>query len=161
MKLPISKYLHKLFELGVIIKCIDGAWETISGFLFLFLKKATMNIWFFSATRNELLEDPHDRLINLLAHSLQNFSRDTQIFAAIYILLHGFLNIFLAIQLYRRKYWAYLAAIIVMLIFMAYQIYRISVHHSLVLTVITIFDAFFIALTWYEYKSRKNFLENK
>ncbi len=151
-KLLIQKYWHELFEFGVIIKGFNGVWETISGFLVLFLSKAILSNWLLIVTRNELLEDPHDRLINFLAHALQNFSNDTKTFAALYILAHGLLNIFLAVQLYRDRHWAYLVTIGTTLIFMFYQIYRINIHHSLILTAITIFDAFFIILAWHEYR---------
>jgi len=155
----IQKYWHKLFEYSIFIKCFTGIWETISGFLVLFLSKTTLTNWFLPIAHNELLEDPNDMLMNFLMHALQNFSNDAKAFAAIYILLHGFLNIFLAIQLYRDRHWAYPAAIGTMLVFMFYQIYRIYAYHSLVLVAITIFDAFFVVLIWHEYKYHKEIVQ--
>lgn len=151
IKLLTPKYWHELFKFGVLIKGANGVWETISGFLFLFVSKATLTGWFFLIARDELLEDSDDKLINFFAHALQNLSSDTKIFAALYILAHGLLNIFLAVQLYRGKHWAYLVTIGTMVVFMGYQVYRISVHHSLILTALTVFDAFFIVLAWHEY----------
>ncbi len=155
-KISIQKYWHELFEFGVIIKGFNGVWETISGFLVLVLSKATLSHWFFLVTRNELLEDPNDKFINFLAHALQNFSADAKTFAALYILAHGVLNVFLAIQLYRDRHWAYLVTIGTMIMFMVYQTYRISIHHSLLLTAITIFDGIFILLAWHEYKYHRD-----
>jgi len=71
-------------------------------------------------------------------------------------LLHGLLNIFLAIQLYRDKHWVYLLAVGTMTLSVFYQIYRISIYHSLLLAAFTIFDIFFIALAWHEYKHHKD-----
>lgn len=150
-----QKYWHELFELSVIVKGLNGLWETVSGLIVLFLSKATFDSWFSTLARNELLEDPNDRMINFLAHVLSNLSSDAKIFAALYILAHGILNIFLSIQLYRDKHWAYLVTIGAMLIFITYQIYRISIYHSLFLTAITIFDAGFVMLAWHEYKYHK------
>lgn len=155
-RLLSQKYWHELFEAGIAIKGFNGVWETITGFLFLVLSKETLDSWFSYITRNELLEDPRDNLIQFFAHTFQNFSSDTKTFAALYVFLHGILNIFLVIQLYRDKHWAYLVTIGSMIIFMIYQIYRISVHHSLFLTLITIFDALFIALAWHEYKYHRD-----
>lgn len=154
MNIPLlsQKYWHRLFEFGIAVKAINGVWETISGLLVLFLSKAVLSSWFYLITRDELLEDPNDRFINFLAHGLQNLSHSAQTFTALYVLAHGLLNIFLAIQLYRDKHWAYLVTIGAMLMFMTYQIYRISIHHSLILTALTIFDAAFIGITWHEYK---------
>ena len=159
IKKSIQKFWHNLFEFSVFMKGINGLWETLSGFSILFLNKTTLTRWFSFFIHKELLEDPRDRFISFLAHALQNFSTDTKIFIAFYMLLHGFLNIFLAIQLYRDRHWAYLVAIGTMSSFLVYQIYRISIHHSLILTAITIFDAFFIFLTWHEYKYHQDQLK--
>jgi uncharacterized membrane protein len=148
----MNKHWHKLFELSIFLKGVNGVWEVSSGVLVLFLSKITLETWFSIVTRYELLEDPNDVLINFLMSAFQNVSNNAQIFAAFYLLLHGLLNIFLTIQLYRNKPWAYLVTIGSVLLLMIYQIYRISIHHSLLLTAITIFDVFFIGLAWHEYK---------
>ena len=127
-----EKYWHKFFEIGVFVKGFNGIWETLSGLL--------------------VLEDPSDHLINFLAGVLQNFSREAQTFAALYILIHGALNIFLAVQLYRGKKWAYLFVINVTTLFVLYQIYRIGIHHSLLLTILTIIDILFVVVAWHEYR---------
>ncbi len=147
-----ENFWHELFEFGVFIKGLNGIWETVSGFLVLFLSKATFSKWFYLVARNELLEDPNDKFINFLAHALQNLSNDTKTFAALYILIHGLLNIFLAVQLYREKHWAYPVTIGLMLVIASYQVYRVSINHSLILTAITLFDLLFIMLAWREYK---------
>lgn len=151
-----EKVLHDIFEFGIGLKFINGIWETISGFFILFLSKATLNNLFYFLAGKELLEDPHDLLTNFSLGFLQNLSHSTQVFIAVYILVHGFLNLFLAIQLYRDKIWAYLVTIFVMVIFIFYQIHRIILYHSVVLIVITIFDILFILLTWHEYNRKKH-----
>lgn len=160
-KQSIQKYWHEIFELTVFIKGINGVWEIVAGFFVLFLSKATINNWFSFIVYNELLEDPNDKFINFLTQALQNFSGNTKIFAAFYILFHGTLNIFLAIQLYRDKHWAYLVTIGTIIIFLFYQIYRISIYHSLILSIITIFDILFIVITWYEYKNHKEVVKTR
>lgn len=151
MKLLTRKYWHRVFEIGIVIKGLNGIWEIGSGLLFLFLSKATLDYWLGRATRRELLEDRHDVFINFLVHAFQNVSIGAQHFVAIYLLFHGFLNIFLVVQLHRGKHWAYIATMGLTMFFVTYQIYRISIHHSLFLTVVTIFDVFFVLLTWHEF----------
>lgn len=156
-----KKFLHRLFKLSLLLKALNGAWETVSGFLFLFASKATVTGWLSLLTRNELLEDPHDQFIAFLGHALQNLAADARIFAGVYILTHGLLNIFLTIQLYRDKHWAYLVTIGVTLVLMTYQVYRISIHHSLFLTAVTVFDILFVMLAWHEYKNHRERSELK
>lgn len=154
-KYRFEYYWRAIFEFAVFIKGFNGIWETLSGFLVLFFSKAAFGNLFFFLARNELLEDPHDSFIAFMAQALQNLSASAKTFAAIYILLHGLLNIFLAIQLYRNKLWAYLVTINVMVIFIFYQVYRIILHHSVMLSILTVFDAIFIILTWHEYQYQK------
>lgn len=151
-----QKSWHELFEFGVFLKGFNGIWETISGAMFLFLSRGTITNWFFLATRNELIENPNDKVIIFFARVLQNSLSHTKVFAALYLLVHGLLNIFLAVQLYRDKHWAYLVMIWTIIIFIGYQIYRISIHHSIALIFFTIFDIFFVILAWHEYKYRRD-----
>lgn len=146
---------HKLFEVGVFLKGLNGIWGTVGGFLILFLSKETLNNWFLVITQGEQVEDTSDKVIVFLTHALQNVSSSTQTFVAFYMLLHGILNIFLTIQLARDKHWAYLVTIGITALFLCYQVYRIGVHHSLVLVVVTLFDVFFVFLTWHEYRHHR------
>ena len=144
--------LHRLFEVGLALKGFNGLWETAIGLAFLLISKASLSQWYLRFTQNELIEDPHDHITNFIVHTLLNPGTTTKTFAALYVLFHGLLNLFLAVQLYRDKHWAYPTTIGVVIVSVIYQIYRISVHHSLILTAITIFDLFFIILIWHEYK---------
>lgn len=159
-KFFVEKNWHRLFELGITLKAFNAVFEIISGTLILFVSKHVFNNVLLRLARGELLEDPRDRFINFLTHSLQNISTHTKIFAALYILSHGLLSLFLVIQLYREKLWAYLVAIGFALLFITYQIYRIDRGHSIGLTIITIYDILFTILTWHEYKYRQSQITN-
>ncbi|KKW11580.1 MAG: hypothetical protein UY50_C0010G0005 [Parcubacteria group bacterium GW2011_GWA2_49_9] len=149
-----EKILHGLFELGLALKCFNGLWETLSGGILLFTSKATLENWFVALSYRELLEDPDDKVIGFIIGTLLNPETSTKVFVAIYILAHGLLNIFLAIQLYRKEHWAYPATVGIMSVLVLYQAYRILIHHSFILTVFTLCDIIFIYLTWHEYKHR-------
>ncbi len=153
-----EKYWHGFFELGIFIKGFNGIWEMISGITFLFFSKNALTRFFFLLARGELLEDPNDRVVGYIANLLQNISNDTKIFAAIYILGHGILNAFLAIQLYRNRLWAYPVTVGAMMIFIGYQIYRVVLHHSLTLLILTVLDALFVVLVLHEYRTQRDHL---
>ncbi|MDO8594326.1 MAG: DUF2127 domain-containing protein [bacterium] len=147
------KFLHGVFEISLLLKAFNGVWETLSGIIVLFVSKVTIEGWLSTLAFSELLEDPSDRVIGFIEHTLLNPMTSTKTFVAFYILIHGLLNIFLAIQLHRKKSWAYIVTIIVTLLLIAYQVHRITLFHSLILTVFTLIDAAFVWLTWHEYKS--------
>ncbi len=152
----LEYYLHGIFEFGVFTKGFNGIWETVSGILILISGKPIFAHLFSSLTRKELVEDPHDRFIDYIIWVMQNIPANAKKFAAIYILIHGILNIFLAIQLQRKRLWAYLITIGANIIFIIYQIHRISLYHSRILTLVTVWDLLFIILAWHEYKHQKN-----
>lgn len=144
------QYLHTIFETIVLLKGINGLIEIASGVLVLRVSTITLNTMFLSLARNELFEDSHDFFIGFLSTHLQALSNNTKTFVAFYILAHGVLNIFLAVQLYRRKQWAYGVAIAFALLFIIYQAYRLTRTHSMMLLAITIVDLFFVFLAWRE-----------
>ena len=142
---------HRLFRYGVVIKGFNGAWETLTGALFFLIGPARWAHWIERLTSHELIENPKDNVIQFLLRNLENVPAGARVFAAVYVLCHGLLNIFLAIQLYRDRLWAYQVAIATLVLFMIYQTYRIHLYHSVLLTVITLFDVGFLILTCHEY----------
>ncbi len=153
-KSKVEYYWRKIFEFGVFIKGLNGVWETIAGLSILIIGKARFGSLFSFLVRGELLENPHDWFINAAVQALQNFG-GAKTFIGLYFLIHGVINIFLSIQLYRDRLWAYLATIGVTIIFIVYQLHRISLYHSRLLMAVTGYDVLFIILTWHEYQYQK------
>jgi uncharacterized membrane protein len=154
--LPGSKNLiHLSFELGLLIKGIDGFFETIGGILLLYLNPRRMNNLVIFLTHHKLSEDPKDLVANALIQFGHSFSIGTQYFGVFYLITHGVIKCVLVFLLWRKKLWAYPVTIFSLLLFIAYQIYRFSISHSLSLVVLTIFDALMIVLTFIEYKRMK------
>jgi len=151
----IEYYYRQIFELGIFLKGINGIWETIAGLSILIVGKARFANLFSFLARREIIENPHDRIINLGAQLLQGVD-SAKTFVGLYFLIHGVVNIFLSIQLYRNRLWAYLVTIWVMVVFIAYQIHRISLYHSRFLMAVTVYDLLFTILTWHEYNYQKS-----
>jgi hypothetical protein len=106
-------------------------------------------------TAHELSEDPHDLIARYLLHTTAHLSHGTTVFGAIYLLSHGIAKIVLVALVLKDKLWAYPWLIGLLLAFIAYQLYRITaVHFSIGLTLLTVFDAFLVWLTWREYLCR-------
>lgn len=143
----LGHFLHELFELGVVLKAVNGTWETGSGVLLLFFHTTLIRIMQF-LIRGELLENPQDRIVSYLTH----IPAQARKFAGTYILVHGVLNIFLAYQLFRERLWAYLVTIGATAIFIAYQLYRVHLYHSMILLAVTVMDIVFVMLTYREYR---------
>ncbi|MDR3559143.1 MAG: DUF2127 domain-containing protein, partial [Candidatus Pacebacteria bacterium] len=79
-----------------------------------------------------------------------------QVFGVVYLLAHGIIKIFLVVNLWEKKLWAYVTAIIFFLIFIAYQTYEYFLNQSVFMLTLTILDIFVVLLTWVEYERVKD-----
>lgn len=152
MPFTSEKNIHRVFEIGIILKGLHAILELVGGVLLYTVSINSIN-WFLTALSSaELLEDPHDVISNFLLTSAQSLSIGSKSFAAFYLLSHGLIKVVLVAGLLRNKYWAYPASLIVLGLFVVYQVYRFTFTHSLWLVALTVFDLVVIWLIWHEYK---------
>jgi uncharacterized membrane protein len=153
---PLSPALDTTFKVGLVLKGLDGILEVAGGILLLFLSPQAIQHLARVLTAHELSEDPHDLIARYLLHTTAHLSHGTTLFGAIYLLSHGIAKIVLVALVLKDKLWAYPWLIGLLLAFIAYQLYRITlVHFSIGLTLLTVFDAFLVWLTWREYRSKR------
>ena len=146
--------LDRLFEIGIILKGLDGLLETIGGLLLLVVTPTTINQLAAALTQHELSEDPHDFIANHLLGYTHALTGSAVTFAAVYLLLHGITKIVLVGALLRNQIWAYPWMIGFLAIFIGYQLYRIVLSPTLGLSALTLFDAFITWLTWREWRKQ-------
>ena len=159
MKVGICKQkdiIHVSFEIGLVLKGIDGLMEIIGGVFLLFLSPNRLNWLIRLLTQHELLEDPKDKVANFLITLGSSFSIGAQHFAVFYLMSHGIIKCVLILLLWQRKLWAYPLTIVSLILFIAYQVYRYTFTQSVFLILLTVFDIIMIALTYLEYKRIKS-----
>jgi uncharacterized membrane protein len=144
--------LDRVFEIGIIAKGLNGLAELVGGLLLLFVTPSSIHHLVALLTQGELSEDPHDLVAHYLLHTANGLTGSAVLFGAIYLLTHGAVKIVLVIALLLNKLWAYPCLIVVLLVFIGYQLYRIALDPSAGLIALTIFDAVIVALTWREYR---------
>lgn len=144
-----------MFLIGVFLKGLDGVLETLGGLIFLFLKHGALEKFARIVFKGELAEEPHDIIANYLINLAAHTSRDTEFFAAIFLLVHGTIKISIITGLYWRKLWIYPLAEIILSLFVLYQLYRFSHTSSVLLIFISIVDIFIIFLIRTEHKRLK------
>jgi uncharacterized membrane protein len=147
-----ERTLHLTFVVALWAKAALAASEIVGGVAAWLVSKQFLLREVVAVTRGELAEDPHDAVANYLLHSAQHLSVGAKTFAAIYLLAHGVIKLWLVIGLLRERLWYYPIAIAVFVGFIAYQVYRYALHHSALLLVITALDVVVIALTWHEWR---------
>jgi len=82
-------------------------------------------------------------------------------FYAFYLLSHGIVKVFLVIGLLRNKLWAYPVSLVVLGVFIVYQLYRFSYTHGFGLMVLTVFDVVVMGLIWHEYRLVRRHLPSR
>ncbi|MDE2271801.1 MAG: DUF2127 domain-containing protein [Xanthomonadaceae bacterium] len=156
MKFNTKNWWHRAYEIGIVLKGIDGALE-VAGALALFLTSqvAIRSVVAF-LTREELAEDPNDFIANHAVHMAQNLSAGTRHFAALYLFVHGAIKVGLVIGLLRGLRGAYPIALLFLMAFIGYQIYRLAHASSLALMAFTIIDILIVILIAHEWQRVKN-----
>jgi uncharacterized membrane protein len=147
--------LDRSFEIGIILKGLDGILEVVGGLLLLVVTPATINHVVTSLTQHELSRDPHDFIASHLLHASQGLTGSGALFAAIYLLSHGAVKIVLVAALLRNKLWAYPWTIAFLVVFIGYQTYRMTFKPTLGLAALTIFDIVVVWLTVREYRKQR------
>src|SRR5260370_134089 len=148
--------LHVAFEVGVILKGLNGLLELVGGALLLAFPPSAIEQFIVGLTSNELSKDPHDVIATHLRQAAHSLSANDQLFAAIYLLAHGIIKAVLVYALIRDKLWAFPIAIAVFTAFPAYQMYRYFITPSGCLLAFTVLHAMVILLTWFEWRRIKN-----
>lgn len=147
-----ERRLHQFFEVSVLLKGAQAVVECVSGVALAFASHDRITQVVGALTQHELSAHPHDRVAAYLLSSAQQLSAGTQRFYAFYLFSHGLVKIGLVAGLLRKKLWAYPASLVVLGLFIAYQLHRFSVTGGFGLIALTVFDLVVMALIWHEYR---------
>ncbi|WP_284977091.1 DUF2127 domain-containing protein [Arthrobacter sp. efr-133-TYG-104] len=150
-----SALLDRTFRVSLILKGLDGVLELVGGVLLLLVTPRQIGDLVRFLTQHELAQDPNDVVANSLIHMTSSLSASASLFGAIYLLLHGLVKIVLVWAVLKEKLWAYPWMIAFLLVFIAYQTYRILVAFSWGMVLLTAFDIFIVWITWREYRLQR------
>ncbi|HKK09110.1 MAG TPA: DUF2127 domain-containing protein, partial [Gemmatimonadota bacterium] len=144
--------LHRLFRAGVWLKGVDGLLELAGGIALAVVPRGAVLRLARLATRRELSEDPRDPVANAILAAAHHLAVDLHSFAAAYLVVHGAVKLVLVAGLLAERRRAFPAALGVLGLFVAYQIYRTLATGSAVLAVLTLVDIGIIGLVAREWR---------
>lgn len=153
-----ERRIHQIFEVSVFLKGVHAAIECLGGLALALTSNAWIREFVANASQTELIEDRRDFIANHLATFAQGFSIETQHFYAWYLLSHGAVKLALVTGLLLRKLWAYPTTIVVLGLFIIYQLYRYTHTHGFGLLLLTALDVVVVGLTWHEYRLMRRHL---
>lgn len=148
-------FLDDVFEVGILLKMLDGLVEIAAGLGVLFIRPETLAHWVQWLTHTELSEDPHDFIASHLVHWAAGYTKQTAILVAFYLLSHGIIKVVLVYEVLRNRLWAYLWLIWVTVAFIVYQAWHFAHKPSVGFALLTLFDLVIIYLTSREYSKQK------
>jgi len=137
--------LDKTYEIGIIIKGVDGVLELLGGLLVLTLSPGTINGLTRFLTENSLQQAPHNIIATHIANAGHNLAAGHNIFAAAFLLAHGLVKVVLVTCLFLNKRWAYPWALGILGLFLAYQIYQLITAPTFGMAFLSVLD---IAIIW-------------
>jgi uncharacterized membrane protein len=146
--------LDQTFQVGIILKGLDGVLEVIGGLLLLVVSPTTIDRVVTNLTQHELSEDPHDLVATHLLRTAHGLTGSAVLFGAVYLLAHGVVKVILVAALLKNQLWAYPWTIAFLGAFIVYQLYRLRLRPSVGLMALTIFDAVIVWLTYREYRKQ-------
>lgn len=150
-----ERVLDLVFLIGVLLKGIDGLVETIGGILLLFVSPAQLTSATNAVTAEELSEDPHDLIANLLVHGVSHLHAGAQLFIVAYLMLHGVVKLAIVIALFIGSRRVYPWAMAGLGAFVIFQVYELVKSPSIGVVILTIVDVVIIWLTWREWRRNR------
>ncbi len=144
--------LDKSYEIGLLLKGIDGTIELIGALLLIFVPPHFFESMAHWLTRAELASDPDSFVANHTVHAAHTLAQGHNLFATLFLLTHGAVKVVLVVCLLRNKLWAYPYALIALGLFLAYQLYAMVVKPTLGMGFLTVLDAAIIWLVWREWQ---------
>ncbi|HJV84101.1 MAG TPA: DUF2127 domain-containing protein [Noviherbaspirillum sp.] len=143
--------IHHLFRWSLWLKAVFAVGE-IAGGVATALASQDLAISLANLlTGYELVHHPEDVVANYLQHAAHQFV-GIRHFAALYLLTHGVVKMWLIVELLRERISFYPIALLAFSVFVTYQLYRFRLTHSWLLLLITLLDLVVIWLTWKEYQ---------
>jgi uncharacterized membrane protein len=146
-----ERQIHRAFEISIALKGLFAILECAAGVALYFTSRETMVAVVTALVHNELVEHPRDFVATYVLGLAEGFSVSGRHFAIWYLISHGAVKVVLVAGLLRNLRWAYPASLVVLGLFILYQLYRMTFAPSPGLVLLTVFDLFVIALIWHEW----------
>lgn len=147
--------LDKTYEVGIILKGIDGALELIGAAALLFIPLhyfQNLSAWI---TEIEAGSSHHGFISTHIARFSEDLAKPNHTFAILFLLTHGLVKVVLVVCLLRNKLWAYPFGLVALTLFLLYQLYEMAMHPTFGMGFLTVLDAIIIWLVWREWQQVK------
>ena len=147
-----EKRISLYFRISILIKGAISLVELLAGIALLFIPVSYFLNLLATYAEAELREDSGSFIASHLLSLSHQAAAISGTFIALYLLSRGLIKVLLIWAMLKNKLWAYPASLVVLGLFVLYQIYEIALHHSITIVVLTIFDLIVMYFIWKEYQ---------
>ncbi|HWB39552.1 MAG TPA: DUF2127 domain-containing protein [Candidatus Saccharimonadales bacterium] len=144
--------LDKTYEIGIILKGLNGLLELTGGTLVLALSGHTISRITTWLTADALDKNPHNFIAVHVEHAGRHLASGQTTFAAAFLLTHGLLKVGLVTALLLNKHWAYPWALGVLGLFLVYQLFLLITSPGIGMALLTVIDIVILWLIWREWQ---------
>ena len=145
---------RRLFRLALLVKAVDGGAELVGALALLLVSGAAVQRLTADVLSHDLLGPPDGVLARHFVAGTAEFASGNRTFTVVYLGLHGLVKLALVVGLLRQWRPAYPAAIVVLGLFVGYEICRSVVTGSILLPFLAALDVAVIVLVAREYRAR-------
>jgi uncharacterized membrane protein len=150
-----EKRISLYFKVSVLLKGAISLAEMVAGIALLFIPVSYFLNLLAAYAESELREDSGGFIASHLLSLAQQAATVSGTFIAIYILSRGLIKVVLIWAMLKNKLWAYPASLVVLGLFVLYQIYETIHTGSLAIIALSVFDLIVMYFIWREYQVLK------
>lgn len=147
--------LDKTYEVGIILKGIDGVLELIGAAALLFIPGHYFHAFSHWITELEAGSSHQGFISTHITRFGEELANGRHVFAILFLLTHGLVKVVLVVCLLRNKLWAYPFGLVALTLFLVYQLYEMAIRPTFGMGFLTVLDAIIIWLVWREWHQVK------
>ena len=144
-----------LFITGMWWRIVYGAVRVIFGLSLLRVIGMPLLDIFSKLMSHELIEEPGDLLVNFTRNFLTHHPLQITYFLASYFIFWGLVDMVLSYNLIKHRLWAFPVSMVLVSLFIIYELVRVTHTHSLLLLWIIFVDMVILLLIGREYAKLK------
>lgn len=146
--------LHDAYLGAILIKGFDGGLETLFGIILWVTGPGRVYEWVIRLTAPELSGGGHHPALHAIQNGAARLASTPHHFVIIYLLVHGLLKLGVAVALLKgTAHWIFPVASLVLVGFIAYMSWRLSIRWSDWLLGFALFDLLTLALVLNEWRN--------
>ena len=146
------KTVHTVFKTITILKGIHAIIEILLGITLLILSKDFISNVIIALVEGRLAGDPSGFIAKYISQFGIDLSLGIKLFFSLYFGIHGIVNLSLVYSIIKKPTIAYPVSLVVFIGFLIYETYSYFISSSIWLLSLALFDFFFIALLFHEYR---------